>query len=122
MDTFFLTKQIHPTLGTRQGYHFKFSFSKDETIEGEQALLFIKDWVDEYLAENYDYACSVHKDREHMHMHLVFNSVSRNGGKYRYEKGDWEQGVTGRKSHIGRRQFRDFTVLCSGKYGDLYWN
>ena len=45
---------------------------------------------DEYLAENYDYACSVHKDREHMHMHLVFNSVSRNGGKYRYEKGDWE--------------------------------
>ena len=49
VDTFFLTKQIHPTLGTRQGYHFKFSFSKDETIEGEQALLFIKDWVDEYL-------------------------------------------------------------------------
>ena len=58
LDTFFLTKQIHPTLGTRQGYHFKFSFSKDETIEAEQALLFIKDWVDEYLAENYDYACS----------------------------------------------------------------
>ena len=71
VDTFFLTKQIHPTLGTRQGYHFKFSFSKDETMEGEQALLFIKDWVDEYLTENYDYACSVHKDREHMHMHLV---------------------------------------------------
>lgn len=90
LDTFFLTKQIHPTLGTRQGYHFKFSFSKDETIEAEQALLFIKDWVDEYLAENYDYACSVHKDREHMHMHLVFNSVSRDGGKYRYERGDWE--------------------------------
>ena len=90
VDTFFLTKQIHPTLGTRQGYHFKFSFSKDETIEAEQALLFVKDWVDEYLAENYDYACSVHEDREHMHMHLVFNSVSRKGGKYRYEKGDWE--------------------------------
>ena len=35
VDTFFLTKQIHPTLGTRQGYHFKFSFSKDETIEAE---------------------------------------------------------------------------------------
>lgn len=90
LDTFFLTKQIHPTLGTRQGYHFKFSFSKDETMEAEQALLFIKDWVDEYLAGNYDYACSVHEDREHMHMHLVFNSVSRKGGKYRYEKGDWE--------------------------------
>ena len=32
-----------------------------------------------------------HKDRDHMHMHLVFNSVARNGGKYRYEKGDWEK-------------------------------
>ena len=30
LDTFFLTKQMHPTHGTRQGYHFKFSFSKDE--------------------------------------------------------------------------------------------
>ena len=31
LDTFFLTKQLRPTHGTREGYHFKFSFSKDET-------------------------------------------------------------------------------------------
>ena len=91
LDTFFLTKQMHPTHGTRQGYHFKFSFSKDETIAPEDALSFIREWVEEYLGDRYDYACSVHKDRDHMHMHLVFNSVARNGGKYRYEKGDWEK-------------------------------
>ena len=28
LDTFFLTKQLRPTHGTREGYHFKFSFSK----------------------------------------------------------------------------------------------
>lgn len=91
LDTFFLTKQMHPTHGTRQGYHFKFSFSKDETIAPEDALSFIREWAEEYLGDRYDYACSVHKDRDHMHMHLVFNSVARNGGKYRYEKGDWEK-------------------------------
>lgn len=91
LDTFFLTKQLHPTLGRRQGYHFKFSFSKDENIEPEQALAFMKEWTEEYLADSYDYALAVHKDREHMHMHLVFNSVGRNGKKYRYERGDWEK-------------------------------
>ena len=91
LDTFFLTKQLHPTFGKREGYHFKFSFSKDETIEPEQALAFIKEWTEEYLADNYDYALSVHKDRDHLHMHLVFNSVGRNGKKYRYERGDWER-------------------------------
>ena len=75
LDTFFLTKQMHPTHGTRQGYHFKFSFSKDETIAPEDALSFVREWVEEYLGDRYDYACSVHKDRDHMHMHLVFNSV-----------------------------------------------
>ena len=88
LDTFFLTKQLRPTHGTREGYHFKFSFSKDETIPAEQALEFVKEWTEEYLAGAYDYACSVHKDRDHMHMHLVFNSVSRSGGKYRYQKGE----------------------------------
>ncbi len=77
LDTFFLTKQMYPTHGIRQGYHFKFSFSKDETIAPEDALSFVREWVEEYLGDRYDYACSVHKDRDHMHMHLVFNSVAR---------------------------------------------
>lgn len=51
LDTFFLTKQMHPTHGTRQGYHFKFSFSKDETIAPEDALSFVQEWVEEYLGD-----------------------------------------------------------------------
>ena len=42
--------------------------SKDETIEPEQALAFIKEWTEEYLADNYEYALSVHKDRDHLHI------------------------------------------------------
>ena len=76
LDTFFLTKQLRPTHGTREGYHFKFSFSKDEMILPEEAMDFVKEWTEEYLAGAYDYACSVHKDRDHMHMHLVFNCMA----------------------------------------------
>ena len=122
LDTFFLTKQMHPTHGTRQGYHFKFSFSKDETIAPEDALSFIREWAEEYLGDRYDYACSVHKDRDHMHMHLVFNSVARNGGKYRYEKGDWEKVIrplTNRlaeKYHTGPLKEKDPALDYSPDY------
>lgn len=90
-ETFLLTKQIHPSRGNRQAYHYKFSFSKDETIKGQAALDFIKEWVQEYLGDNYDYVFSVHQDRDHMHMHLIFNSVCREGGKFRHNNGDWDK-------------------------------
>lgn len=122
LDTFFLTKQLRPTHGTREGYHFKFSFSKDEMILPEEAMDFVKEWTEEYLAGAYDYACSVHKDRDHMHMHLVFNSVSRSGGKYRYQKGDWEKVIrplTNRlaeKYHTGSLKEKDPELDYSTDY------
>ena len=54
LDTFFLTKQLRPTHGTREGYHFKFSFSKDETIPAEQAMEFVKDRKSTRLNSSHD--------------------------------------------------------------------
>ena len=85
-NTFFMTKKRFPTRGNRQAYHYKFSFSKDEKISPEDAFSFIKEWVEGYLGDNYDFVCSVH-----LHMHLIFNSVCRTGGKYHYKKGDWNR-------------------------------
>lgn len=128
LDTFFLTKQMNPTHGKREGYHYKFSFSKDETIEGEMALEFIREWAEEYLKDNYDYACSVHQDREHLHMHLIFNSMGRNGRKYRYEKGDWERIIrplTNRlceKYQTGLLKEKDKTLDYSTDYDKKHGN
>ena len=77
--------------GNRLAYHYKFSFSKDETITPDKAMAFMREWVEQYLGDKYDYVFAVHNDREHLHMHLIFNSVCREGGKYRYEKGDWDR-------------------------------
>ncbi len=112
-DTFMLTKQMHPTHGNRQGYHFKFSFSKDETISKDNALSFMKEWANDYLQDEYDYVLAVHSDRELTHMHLVFNSVKRTGGKYRYTKGEWERVITPltnrlcEKYHTGKLKEKD---------------
>lgn len=94
IDTFFLTKEMNPARGKREGYHLKFSFSKEETISHDNALEYIKEWAEEYLGDSYDYVVAEHSDRELTHMHLVFNSVRRTGGKYHYDKKEWKQCIT----------------------------
>lgn len=85
------TKQEWEKEGGRQGYHFVISFPPGEATK-EEAYAVINDFCDEYLGENFDYVFSVHTDQNHMHGHIVFNSVNRmDGYKYRYEKGDWEK-------------------------------
>lgn len=91
LEMFKYTRENVKSRGNRVAYHYKFSFSKDEKINANDALSFIRDWIEKYLGDNYDYVCAVHDDRSHMHMHLIFNAVCRNGGKYKYRKGDWDK-------------------------------
>lgn len=121
-DTFFMTKRRFPTRGNRQAYHYKFSFSKEEKIIPEDALSFIREWIEGYLGDAYDFVCSVHQDRDHLHMHLIFNSVRRTGGKYHYKKGDWNciiKPLTNRladKYHTGYLREKDETLDYSSDY------
>lgn len=121
-DTFFMTKKRFPTRGNRQAYHYKFSFSKEEKIIPEDALSFIRELIEEYLGDAYDFVCSVHQDRDHLHMHLIFNSVRRTEGKYHYKKGDWNtviKPLTNRladKYHTGHLKEKDETLDYSSNY------
>ena len=121
-NAFMLTKKLHPTRGKRQVYHFKFSFSKDETITHKEAFEFVKEWAEEYLGDSYDYVVSAHSDRNHVHMHLVFNSVSREGKKFNFAKEDWERKIkplTNRlaaKYHIGALKEKDKNLDYSRNY------
>jgi hypothetical protein len=121
-NTFFMTKKRFPARGNRQAYHYKFSFSKDEKISSEVAFSFIQEWTEEYLGDVYDFVCSVHQDREHLHMHLIFNSVCRTGSKYHYKKGEWNsiiKPLTNRladKYHTGHLKEKDDTLDYSSDY------
>lgn len=85
------TKEHWEKKGGRQGYHMILSFPKGELDPGK-ALNIMQEFAEEYLKDRYDMVYAVHTDAEHIHGHLIFNSIDRiEGKKYRYEKGDWEK-------------------------------
>lgn len=91
IKTFLDTKELYGKLHGRQGYHFVISFEPGET-DADEAYTITKEFAKKYLGENYDYVFATHTDKNHIHSHLIFNSVSRTDGyKYRYENGDWER-------------------------------
>lgn len=77
----------------RQGYHMIISFVEGE-VDTPTAFEVIGKFVKEYLGQDYEAIYSVHDNTEHIHGHILFNSVSfRTGKKYRYEKGDWAKKI-----------------------------
>ena len=116
LNMFKFTRENVKSHGNRLAYHYKFSFSKDETITPGKAMAFMREWVEQYLGDKYDYVFAVHSDRDHLHMHLIFNSVCREGGKYRYEKGDWDRIIKpltnqlAEKYHTGPLREKDETL------------
>ena len=87
------TKELYGKTGGRQGYHIVISFKPGECDEAT-AMAIGRDFCEQYLGDDYDYAFAVHNDQVHMHIHIVFNSVNRqNTLKYHYKNGDWEKWI-----------------------------
>lgn len=83
------TKKKFGKIDKRQGYHFILSFKEGE-IAPEVAFELTGKFVDMYLKQKYEAVYVVHDNTDHIHSHIVINSVSfLDGKKYRYEKGDW---------------------------------
>ena len=85
------TKNIFHKTGNRQGYHVIISFSPEEKVSAEQAMYVLEHFAKEVLGDDYEAVFAVHTDREHMHGHLIWNSVSMTTGrKYNSPKGNWK--------------------------------
>lgn len=85
------TKVTYGKTDKRQGFHIMISFVPGEATE-EQAFDIVGRFAQEYLGDKYEAVYTVHNDKEHMHGHIVFNSVSfETGAKYDYRKGEWKR-------------------------------
>ena len=74
----------------RQGYHIIISFEKGEAGL-ETAFAIGEKFVQEFLQDNYEAVYAVHDDKEHCHVHIVYNNVhTETGYKFQYKKGDWK--------------------------------
>ena len=85
------TKNIFHKMGKRQGYHVIISFSPEEKVTSEQAMYVLEHFAKDVLGDDYEAVYAVHTDREHMHGHLIWNSVSMTTGKkYNSPKNNWK--------------------------------
>ena len=85
------TKNIFHNTGKRQGYHVIISFSPEEKVTAEQAMYVLEHFAKDVLGDDYEAVYAVHTNREYMHGHLIWNSVSMTTGKkYNSPKGNWK--------------------------------
>lgn len=83
-------EQFNKTEG-RQYYHYVQSFSKDENITPQKAHEVAREWAESNF-KGFEVLVATHQDREHLHSHLIVNSVSfEDGGKYHSSKKDLEE-------------------------------
>lgn len=87
------TKEQFGKTDQRQGYHLIISFVEGE-VDADTAFEVIGKFAKEYLGKDYEALYAVHDNTNHIHGHIIFNSVSfRDGRKYRYKKGDWAREI-----------------------------
>lgn len=87
------TKRHFGKLDKRQGYHFIISFEEEDVSE-DTAFAVVGEFVKEYLGEDFEAVYAIHNDTEHIHGHIIFNSVRcSNGYKYDYRNGEWERNI-----------------------------
>lgn len=84
------TKMMFQKTGGRQGYHLVISLKPGEGTP-EQMYDIAMRFAEELLHNEYEAVVAVHTDREHLHAHIVLNSINMiNGYKFQYHNGDWK--------------------------------
>ncbi len=84
------TKKMFGKPGGRQSYHIIISLVPGEGMP-EQLYEMTEKFVAEFLHGEYEVVFAVHTDHEHLHSHIVFNSVNMvTGRKFQYKNGDWK--------------------------------
>ena len=87
------TKDKFGKVDGRQGYHLIISFEEGE-VDAQTAFEIVGRCAKEYLGNGYEAIYAVHDNTDHIHGHILFNSVNfQTGMKYRYEKGDWAREI-----------------------------
>ncbi len=86
-----LTKQMHKKTGGRLYYHLVQSFPKGYEISPELAHKIALEFTEKAF-KDYECVVATHIDREHIHSHIVFNSVNfQTGNKYHSNLNDVKQ-------------------------------
>ena len=84
-----MTRAEHSNEGGREYYHASFNIDPKDAKGGmmsDHEMLAIGSELAERMAPGHDHACFVHRDREHPHVHVVWNTVHAETGR-KYQQG-----------------------------------
>lgn len=88
LDEMMATKELYNKLEGRQYYHYVQSFSKEDDITHDKAHELALELAEKQF-KGYEVLIATHKDKEHIHSHIIVNSVSyENGAKFQSSKAD----------------------------------
>ena len=77
-----------------QAFHYVLSFPPDLNIDEAAIYKITEEFCKELLGDSFYYCIAVHNDKDHMHAHVTFDSVSKvDGYKFHSPKGDWEKRI-----------------------------
>ena len=97
------TRKKYNSKGSRIAYHWKISFPPGEGTP-EELLRVGRQWFESTLGAEYEAVLSVHVDKEHLHLHILFNATKTTGRKYRYARGDLEKKLYGELNRLCRQK------------------
>ena len=84
------TKQMFGKAGGRQGYHLVLSLKPGEGTPEIMYDITIR-FAEKAFGGEYETVVAVHTDRNHLHAHIIINSVNMvTGYKFQYHEGDWK--------------------------------
>ena len=116
------TKQRWDKYGGILGYHIVHSYAPGE-VTPEQAHEAGVEFAQRLLGDKYEAVVCTHTDREHLHCHIVFNSVSfQDGRKYRSDFKSYFHDLRDTSNAVSREY--GFSVIDSDGKGKHYseWN
>lgn len=116
------TKQRWDKYGGILGYHIVHSYAPGE-VTPEQAHEAGVEFTQRLLGDKYEAVVCTHTDRDHLHCHIVFNSVSfLDGRKYRSDFKSYFHDLRDTSNAVSREY--GFSVIDSSGKGKHYseWN
>ena len=112
------TKRCWDKCGGILGYHIIHSYAPGE-VTPEQAHEAGVEFARRLLGDKYEAVVCTHTDRDHLHCHIVFNSVSfMDGSKYRSDFKSYFHDLRGISNAVSRE--RGFSVIASTGQGKQY--
>lgn len=114
------SKAHHKKAEGVQGHMILFSFSQGE-VSKEKAFEILNTFAERYLAEKFETVVAMHTNQDHLHGHIVFNSVSyKDGQKYHSNAQEYYGQIRRIADEICRENGLQVIVPGGGKTGKHY--